>query len=137
MVAAEAKTKHVLIVEDDRDIREALAEFLADEGFPSVQVPDGGAALERLRRGGPRPGVILLDLMMPGMDGFQFRAEQLRDPELASIPVLILSAGARARQAAADLGAAGFVAKPVDLSALLAQLEKYLSGPEGGGADRP
>ncbi len=82
----------VLVVEDDDFIRDAVVELLAFEGVEAVAVGDGAEALLRLRRREVLPALILLDLMMPVMNGWQFRAAQLADPELASIPVVVMSA---------------------------------------------
>jgi CheY-like chemotaxis protein len=82
----------VLIVDDDRDIRELLGELLADEGFVIEAAWNGAEAMKRLRAGF-RPNVIILDLMMPVMDGLAFRAEQKQNPELAAIPVIGVTAG--------------------------------------------
>jgi CheY-like chemotaxis protein len=106
-----------LVVEDDTDIRESLLELLQIEGYGVVGAANGKEALEQLRR---RPAaVILLDLMMPVMDGYQFRSEQLRDPELSGIPVVLVSAGGRCEQAAAEMGVLGCVKKPLDVPTLL------------------
>jgi len=80
-----AHSAPVLVVEDDRDVRESLVAVLEDAGYRVMSAADGRAALDLLRAG-PRPAVILLDLMMPVMDGFEFRAEQVRDPSLADVP---------------------------------------------------
>jgi CheY-like chemotaxis protein len=81
----------VMVVDDDDDIRETLAGLLEDEGYGVAAFPTGLDALEALQRGlGPR--VILLDLMMPVMDGAEFRREQLADPKLAGIPVVLITA---------------------------------------------
>src|SRR5690349_23695253 len=90
----------VLVVEDDFDLRDALVPILEYEGHRVVSAANGKEALERLRTM-PPPSLILLDLMMPVMDGEQFRAQQLRDPALASIPVVIVSAHASAEERAA------------------------------------
>ncbi|HTP51147.1 MAG TPA: response regulator [Anaeromyxobacteraceae bacterium] len=87
---ASISQKRVLVVEDHKDMREALAEVLALEGYHVSAVPDGEKALREARR--LLPDVILLDLMMPVMNGLQFRAEQLRDPLLAAVPVIVMSA---------------------------------------------
>lgn len=82
----------VLVVEDDLDIRQALLEILEDHGFSAVGARDGAEALRLLARATDLPCVILLDLMMPVMDGATFREAQRQDPRLASIPVVVLSA---------------------------------------------
>src|SRR5262245_23155992 len=81
----------VLVVDDDEEIRNALTEFLSDEGYGVVSASNGREALASLREG-VHPSVILLDLMMPVMDGWDFRAEQLRDPGLRDIPVVVITA---------------------------------------------
>lgn len=83
----------ILIVEDDLDIREALAEALGFEGYDVFLAENGQEALDVLRAG-PLPHVILLDLLMPVMNGWQFRQEQLADPALAGVPVIVVSASA-------------------------------------------
>jgi len=110
----------VLVVDDDRDIREALTQVLVEGGYTAVGVANGQEALRWLRTATPAPFLILLDLAMPVMNGWQFRREQQRDPGLAAIPVLIVSANADAARQAAALAAAGHLAKPVDADQLLA-----------------
>jgi CheY-like chemotaxis protein len=83
-------TRRVLVVDDDRDIRELLVELLASEGYEVASAPDGRRALAEARA--RRPDVILLDLMMPVMSGWEFREAQLRDPALADIPVVVVTA---------------------------------------------
>jgi len=102
----------VLIVDDDLDILEALAELLECEGYRVTAVTDGRAALSHLR-GGLRPCVILLDLMMPGMNGWDFRNEQLNDAELKDIPVVIVTAATVTEAALkAQLGDISLLSKP-------------------------
>jgi len=81
----------VMVVDDDDDIRETLAGLLEDEGYEVAGYPTGRDALDALQ-GGMAPRVILLDLMMPVMDGAEFRRAQLADPKLASIPVVLITA---------------------------------------------
>jgi len=109
----------LLLVEDDSSIRFALSDMLTDEGFDVTTVVNGRDALNELRQA-PPPDVILLDLMMPVMDGWEFRVEQRADPQLASIPLLAMSAdlSAKARAIAAD----GYIRKPIDFPDLLRQL---------------
>src|SRR5213594_1928434 len=110
--------RRILIVEDDSGVREALAVFLESEGYAVAEAEHGEAALRRLRTA-TTFCLILLDLFMPTMNGWAFRAEQLRDPALARIPVVVLSADAAVADKAAQLGAAGHLGKPIDLDKLL------------------
>ena len=113
----------VLLVEDDLDIAEAILDVLMDEGYEVSHATNGREALELLHSQ-PRPSVILLDLMMPEMDGPEFRAEQLRDPKLSSIPVVVLSADRLVAQKAHDLGVWGYVSKPLQPEQLVSILEQ-------------
>jgi CheY-like chemotaxis protein len=90
-MAQETRAISVLVVDDDREIRELLGELLADEGFVVEASWNGQTALTRLKEGF-RPDVIVLDIMMPAMDGLTFRAHQRQSPEIAGIPVLGLTA---------------------------------------------
>jgi CheY-like chemotaxis protein len=119
----------VLIVEDDALTRRALAVTLQGKGYGVLTAAHGRAALEQLRAG-PRPCVILLDLAMPVMDGYQFRAEQRRDPALADIPVIIITGMPDAPAAARALLAADHFDKPVDPDALLGAVARHC-GPPG------
>ncbi len=110
---------HILVVDDDADIRETLVEILEESGHRAVSASNGNEALEVLRAAPDRPCPILLDLMMPGMDGRTFRAEQLKDPSLAPIPVVLLSAFRDTAETARELDVAGHLPKPVSLDALI------------------
>ena len=112
-------TKSVLIVEDDLEIREILCELLADEGYRTVSAANGEEALSVLRERSEQVHVIVLDLMMPLMDGRQFRSAQLADARLAAIPVVLATAGADAATEAKHLGATAWLRKPFDLDDLL------------------
>jgi CheY-like chemotaxis protein len=114
----------VLIVEDDFDLREALTEMLRDEGYQVATAAHGAEALVRLR-GGSKPCVILLDLAMPVMNGWQFRAEQRHDPELAKIPVIVLSAAPHVREELPELGLSDYLQKPVSIERLLGRIASY------------
>src|SRR4051794_37746057 len=94
--------KLVLLVEDNDATREAVSLILESDGYQVMTAANGRKALDRLR-GGARPDLILLDLMMPVMDGWQFRAEQRRDQVLADIPVIVCSAAGDAQVRASDL----------------------------------
>jgi CheY-like chemotaxis protein len=106
----------VLIVEDDEDLRDMMAQMLTIEGFAAATVANGREALDYLH-GTTKPHVILLDLMMPVMDGWEFRRHQQADPELAPVPVIVLSALDPVRAAPVD--AIAFLKKPLDFDRLL------------------
>lgn len=112
----------VLIVEDDADLREMIAHLLTLEGLEAASVANGREALDYLRRS-DTPNVILLDLMMPVMDGWEFRREQRADPALAQVPVVVLSAldGSRASDVRAD----AVLKKPLDFDKLLQLVRSY------------
>jgi CheY-like chemotaxis protein len=109
----------VLVVDDENDIRQALAEVLAFEGFVVEAARDGMEALEKVRALHPR--LVLLDLMMPRMNGWEFRRAQKDDPDLARIPVLIISAFAPT----GDLEAEGYIEKPFDVEELVSAVRRH------------
>jgi len=113
----------ILLVEDDLAIRQAVTDVLEGEGFEVTCAANGEEALRRLGDGGPPPGVILLDLMMPVMDGWAFRSAQRRDPRISDIPVVVVSADAEGTLA--SLAPAAFLPKPYDLGRLLAVVGRY------------
>ena len=124
----------VLVVDDDLDSRLLLEFALSLKGYPVVSALNGAEALVLARRF--HPEVILLDLAMPIMDGTAFRAEQLRDPELANIPVICVSGQYEAKQVADDLKCAGCIAKPFDIRDVVAHVARFIdisaSPPAGG-----
>lgn len=107
----------VMIVEDDRDTREMLGRFLELEGYEVHTAANGQLALDALRRD-REPCVIILDLMMPVMNGWQFREEQTRDPRFSRIPVVVVTA-AGPRDDIPAITADGWLSKPVDFDRLL------------------
>lgn len=111
--------RHILVVENDGNIRNGLKALLEEEGYSVTCAENGREALHSLHDLEP-PFVILLDLDMPIMNGWQFRQEQLQDPVLASIPVILLSGEPRLSQTAASLDAAADFAKPIDVDRLFA-----------------
>ncbi len=116
--------KHrLLLVEDDDDIRTDLTAVLADAGYEVIAAGDGVAALRYLR-GAEVPKLVLLDLMMPEMDGWQLRLELLKDRRLSTIPVVLLSAAGNLPTEAVCLGAVGFLSKPFEVSHLLHIVEQ-------------
>lgn len=116
----------VLIVDDDRDIRGTLGQVLEEEGYATSAASDGRDAL-RLLRAGLRPCVIFLDLSMPGMDGWDFRANQMMDAELRTIPVVVITAaGFRAETIQSQLAGVGFIRKPLLLDEVLTAVTQSL-----------
>lgn len=116
----------IMVVEDDADISDAMASTLEDHGYGVILAANGQEALDRLRQATTRPHLILLDLMMPVMDAWQFRAAQTSDPALSDIPVVLLSAHIDIRSAAKQMAAVAWLKKPVDLRALLKVVEDQL-----------
>src|SRR5215831_6510321 len=122
----------VLLVDDDASSVDALSELLKLAGHDVVCADNGRQALDRLHE---KNGycVILLDLMMPVMNGYEFREEQLKDPAIASIPVIVISADGRAREKAAQLGSGRFFQKPLSPPELLRAIREYcVPGPAPG-----
>lgn len=115
----------ILVVDDDALIRDTLATALGDEGYAVHVAGDGRAALNSI--GVWRPDVIVLDLMMPVMDGAMFRAEQRSTADTAEIPVIVLSAAHEVQARAAALDAAAIFTKPFDLGALLDAIARVLA----------
>lgn len=107
----------ILVVEDDEDLRDSVCMLLEAEGFQAVGVFNGLEALRYLQAHAP-PCVILLDLMMPGMSGGEFRAHQLADSLLARVPTIVVSAMELCHQQAQVLNAAGYLTKPVTANQL-------------------
>jgi CheY-like chemotaxis protein len=108
----------ILLVEDDEDIRTDLKEILEINGYPTVTAANGAEALRRLEDSG-LPALIMLDLMMPVMDGWQLRRALLDRPAFASVPVVVLSGAAGVHNEARNLGAVGYFTKPFSIRALL------------------
>ena len=125
----------VLVVEDDPDLLAALAGALEEEGFDVSRARHGLDALGQLRSG-HRPCVILLDLMMPIMNGWQFRHEQRQDRDLAGIPVVVVSAKTDSAQHAAWLEADAYLEKPLSLGRLLEIVNRFCGGEKEGRGER-
>jgi len=121
---AERHWHEVLVVEDERDIRDAISHLLHFQTFTVKSAPDGEQAIAQLRDG-YRPCVILLDLSMPGMDGVAFRNEQQAGADYANIPVVVVSGREDGQGVAASVGASAFLKKPVRVPTLLDALERH------------
>ena len=126
-----AVTRTVMLIEDDRDICEIVAQILADEGYETIAVPNGAEGLRRLRASAQRPFLIVLDLMLPIMDAWQFRAEQTSDASLAGIPVVIFSANPKVGQHADALGAVAVIRKPPNLDEFLSIVGRFSPARDG------
>lgn len=111
--------KRLLIVEDSRDFQALLRHLFSSEGYSVECALNGKEALELLRSGVRLPDLILLDIMMPVMDGFEFRREQERDAKLAGIPIVVMTAHGDAQVCKAKIGAKDFIKKPPDMNDLL------------------
>jgi CheY-like chemotaxis protein len=114
---------HILVIEDDQDIRDILDIVLTAEGHEVQTAADGVAGLDRLCTG-DLPSLILLDMMMPRLDGEGFLRAMRSNPSTADIPVVIVTGHPAARNKAAELGAAGCLLKPVELVELLSTIRR-------------
>lgn len=110
--------KRILVVEDSVDFQLLLKTLFMSEGYEVGYASNGKEALGLLRSLADLPDLILLDLMMPVMDGVEFRKQQLLDPRLAAIPIVLMTAHGDA-QLSQNIGAKGYLRKPMDLDALL------------------
>jgi CheY-like chemotaxis protein len=125
-MACDVKT--ILLVEDDCDIREMLVQALASEGYSTLEAANGQEALDILERQDVHPCLVLLDLMMPVLNGWGFlKALKKENADiLASLPVYIVSAAGE-NEGEAERQASGFMKKPVDLDQLFKIVESYCS----------
>jgi CheY-like chemotaxis protein len=112
----------ILVVDDDDDVREIMTMALESSGYAVICAADGVQCIELLRAH-PVPRLILLDLMMPRMDGWQVCAHLEREPALAEVPVVVLTGNVRAT--VAGLKVAGFLRKPFDLATLLGVVRRH------------
>jgi CheY-like chemotaxis protein len=124
MVPAGEGHRTLLLVEDDDDVRDAMAGSLRDEGYVVAEAGNGRLALDWLQNNDD-PCLILLDLWMPGMSGIELHAHMVLDPRLKALPLVVVSAAGDAHERATEMGALGFLRKPLDLKDLLATVERY------------
>lgn len=115
----------VLVVDDEPDAREVICDTLEDVGCKAVGAPDGAGARKALETTQGLPCVIVLDLMMPGMNGWEFRAWQRSEPRFAKVPVVVLSAIRDLDAEAAKLEVNDYLQKPVSFPALLEKVERH------------
>jgi two-component system, chemotaxis family, chemotaxis protein CheY len=119
MSLASRRGEWILLIEDDADIRETIAEVLQGEGYSVVPTSNGAEGLACLGESKQPPALIILDLMMPIMDGAAFREEQQKRPEWEDIPVIVVSAARSSRTKAESMGARGYLQKPFAIDRLL------------------
>src|SRR5262249_49816030 len=112
----DSRASVILVVDDDPDILEALTEILADEGFEVLAARHGEEALAHFAT--RPPDLVLLDLMMPVMDGWEFASRMRKNPDWASVPILVLSADRNGGGKAREMGAIGYLRRPLEFSAL-------------------
>lgn len=119
-------TKRILVIEDDNSIRELLVELLETEGYVVSSAMNGLEGLDKLQKE-PLPNLILIDLMMPVMDGYSFRTEQLKINEWSKIPTVVMSAEATAKEKMKNLNITALLTKPVELETILQTVATYAS----------
>lgn len=122
--AARDHAPNVLVVDDDPDILEVMKLVLEDHGYAAVTACGGAAGLSCLRAG-VLPQVILLDMMMPDVDGWAFRTAQASDPAYRDIPAVVMTADQRAAEKAQEVGAAAYLSKPVAIDVLVEMVARY------------
>lgn len=125
-MAQQGGCKHVLIIEDDKSIRDSLAQLLEFEGYNVTGAANGQEGLDCLQ--GLEPCMILLDLMMPIMDGWQFSSQVKADPKLSRIPLVLISADGNIHQKAQQVQALGYLKKPINVDRLLGTIKQYCPG---------
>ncbi|HET7370950.1 MAG TPA: response regulator [Gammaproteobacteria bacterium] len=118
-------SKQILIIEDDLDILDGLAMLLELDGYTVIRAENGQQAIDYLRVASALPCLILLDLMMPVKNGYEFRREQQLDPVLAHIPVVVMSADVTAEGRAMRMGSKLFLKKPAEIDAILEAAEAW------------
>jgi CheY-like chemotaxis protein len=116
--------KIILVIEDDDSIRELLVELLQSEGYQVASASNGLEGLKYLESH-ENPDLILMDLMMPVMDGYAFRAEQMNNTKWSEIPLVVMSAEAGAKEKLKKYDVNAFLSKPVELETILKTVEKF------------
>jgi CheY-like chemotaxis protein len=120
--------KCILIIEDSEEIRASMSELLEAEGYCVLRAQNGRVALDQLAEYEKLPALILLDLMMPVMDGFEFRRIQRADSRLKDIPVLLMTARGEIDDETSALGVDGYLRKPFsDIDGILEAIRRFYS----------
>jgi CheY-like chemotaxis protein len=118
--------KNILLIEDDIDINEAVTYILQEEGYIVISTFNGQEALEYLRDSNQKPALIILDIMMPIMNGYEFREAQLKDPKISSIPTILLSASGKYEDFS-QMNFSECLKKPLDLERLIEVINRHFS----------
>jgi CheY-like chemotaxis protein len=126
----------VLVVEDDADVRETIVMLLELQGYDACGATDGLDALRQMRARG-RPGIVLLDLRMPAMNGGELVAAVRADPDLAPAPIVVVSGDTNARDVASSIGAQGLLKKPFELTELVAVVRRFVPNGQRGQPGMP
>ncbi len=121
---SEAESVDILYVEDDLELRETSCELLREEGFQVAEVGDGAAALAYLGQG-HRPSLVILDLQMPVMSGYEFIAHLRSDSRFADTPVLVVSAVVQSGILAGPNGVVAYLSKPFEIEALIGYVRRF------------
>ena len=121
--------KTILVVDDEPVLRAIVSEFLHEEGYAVIEAADGRVMLEIMAR--ERPDLVLMDVMMPGIDGREAYRQLRSHPEHRDVPVVLMSAGVRPIRL--DPSIAGFMAKPFDLTQLIELVTRLIGHPHANG----
>lgn len=124
--------EHILVIEDDATIRESIVELLTSEAYDVTAVEHGQAGIEHLRKTDKLPDLVLIDLMMPVMDGFAFCIAKAQDPRLRKLRTVVMSADGHAKKKREETGAQDYIRKPVDIDELLRRVADVLAQPPPG-----
>lgn len=122
-----ASSARILVVEDDDAIRESIVELMTEEGFEVSSARNGSLGIAFLEQARVLPDLILLDLMMPVMDGFEFCVQKNHEPRWATIPTMVMSADGHVAEKKIKTGATAYIKKPLDIDDLIAHVHKTLS----------
>lgn len=121
--------RRILVIDDDEDLRESLIAYLEDHGYTTTGAVNGKHALDILSSPSEQPALIVLDLMMPIMDGRMFREAQLTSPKLWAIPVILISAYDNSAEIAQELNIEAHLTKPIDPDSFLRLIEDLAGRP--------
>lgn len=116
----------ILVVEDDEAIRDSIVELMSEEGYKVTAARNGALGIAFLQETPLLPDLILLDLMMPVMDGFEFCRQKSAQPAWAKIPTMVMSADGHIVQKQSQTGATDYIKKPLDIDELIARIHKML-----------